>query len=136
VLFRSQGQDEKEYDQWVNRQIEYHSVPDPGRVTLLIIPKSHGKVLDNLRGYAKHTSFELGQISTNYKLKNSNVVICIQDGAPEERYYRNNLDLNCPSLTVHNSINDSIKEAFLLATVDGLVSTPKLDDKTLVSQST
>lgn len=134
--YYKQGQDDKEYDQWVNRQIEYHSVPDPGRVTLLIIPKSHGKVVDNLRGYAKHTSFELGQVSTNNKLIKSNVVICIENGAPEEKYYRNNLDLNCPNLLVHSSIDESIEEAFMLATVDGFVSTQKSDDRTLIAQST
>jgi hypothetical protein len=130
------GQSEREYNLWISNQIKYHTTPDIGRVTLLTIPKSRGRVQDTLRGYAKHTGFELGLIAASYKFNKSNIVVCIEKGAPEEIYYRDSLEDFCPELIIHTSIDDAIEQALSIATFDEFVQTSKVDYGALTAQST
>ena len=126
---------EREYNLWISNQIKYHITPDTGRVTLLIIPGARGKVQDTLRGYAKHTGFELGLIASSHKFNKSNIVVCIEKGAPEEIYYRDTLEDFCPELYIHTFIDDAIEQAFSIATLDAFVATSVPDHRSLTAQS-
>lgn len=107
---------EREYNIWMFKKIEYHLVPDVGRVVLLIIPRISGKVESPVRGYAKHTGFELGWIAKSHQQNGSNIVVCIEKGAPEEEYYRDNLELLCKGLNVHHSVDEAIIDAYMKVT--------------------
>lgn len=116
--FSEKLSEQRDYNLWIGNQIRYHLVHDYGRAIFLCIPRHIGNIPNPTKGYAKHTSFELGLIAGARMHSKVNIVVCMEKGVSEEQYYRDTLEVLCPGLHIHSNIDEAIEEVYLMVTHD------------------
>lgn len=104
---------EFEYNKWVTYMINEHAKRDLGRVVLVMIPRENGngKVVNPVRGYARHTSFELGYLLG----KNARLSAFIDSSFCEYRYYYDSTTGFKTGFQLHTDPLQAIQDALMMA---------------------
>ncbi len=101
---------EAEYNEWVTTMIDVHVKRDPGRVVLVMIPRGDGTVVNPIRGYARHTSFELGYLLG----VNARLSVYIENGFCEYKYYYHTIMGIKPGLPIWADPLQAIQDALMM----------------------
>lgn len=102
---------EFEYNEWVTQMINEHAKRDLGRVVLVMIPKENGVVSNPVRGYARHTSFELGYLLG----VNARLAVYIGNEFCEYKYYYDTVTGIKPGFQIHTDPLQAIQDAIMMA---------------------